>query len=189
MSPVFEHGALRLYLLKLLDEAPRHGYELMQQLEDQFNGLYTPSAGTIYPRLARLQAAGLVEQIDGESGRKTYRLTDAGRAELAERGAELADLEKEVAGSARNLAREIRSDVRASVRDLRTELKAAVREVRREERHARPHRNGAVPGELAAFARDLARLAAAASDDQLAQVRKVLAQARAEIEQILRGQH
>ncbi len=155
MSPVFEHGALRLYLLKLLEEQPRHGYDLMQQLEERFDGLYTPSAGTIYPRLARLQSEGLVEPVGGEGGRKTYALTAAGRAELDARRAELADLESQVFGSARNLAREIRADVRASARDLRTELKNAVREVRLEDR--RHSRNGTtVSAELQVFVRDLA---------------------------------
>jgi hypothetical protein len=51
MTPVFGHGHLRLYLLSLLDESPKHGYELIQALEDRFGGTYVPSAGTIYPRL------------------------------------------------------------------------------------------------------------------------------------------
>ncbi len=133
MSPVFAHGALRLYLLKLLEEHPRHGYDVIRLLEDRFSGLYTPSAGTIYPRLARLEADGLVERVD-EDGRKTYSITAAGRAELDERRDELADLELRVTGSARDLAREIRVDVRASVRDLREELRGAVREARSERR-------------------------------------------------------
>jgi len=53
MSPVFRHGRLRLYLLKLLDESPRHGYEVIRLLQDRFMGVYAPSPGTIYPRLAR----------------------------------------------------------------------------------------------------------------------------------------
>ena len=47
MPPVFAHGRLRLYLLKLLDEAPRHGYEVIRLLEERFQGLYAPSAGTL----------------------------------------------------------------------------------------------------------------------------------------------
>ena len=45
--PVFSHGSLRLYLLALLDERPRHGYELIQALSERFGGTYSPSAGTI----------------------------------------------------------------------------------------------------------------------------------------------
>ena len=77
-------------------------------------GLYSPSAGTVYPRLARLESEGLVTH-DVEEGRKVYRITDAGRAELAERQGDLDDLEQEIAGSVRDLATEIRSEVRGSV--------------------------------------------------------------------------
>ena len=118
MSPVFGHGRLRLYLLKLLDESPRHGYDVIRELEDRFMGLYTPSAGTVYPRLARLESEGLVTH-EVDEGRKVYRITDAGRAELAQRTGELDDLEAEIAGSVRDLATEIRSEVRGSVKDLR----------------------------------------------------------------------
>jgi DNA-binding PadR family transcriptional regulator len=134
VSPVFGHGRLRLYLLKLLDESPRHGYDVIRELEDRFMGLYSPSAGTVYPRLARLEAEGLVTHEVVE-GRKVYRITDAGRAELAERQGELDDLEQEIAGSVRDLASEIRSEVRGSVKDLQAELKAAAKDVRRERRH------------------------------------------------------
>jgi DNA-binding PadR family transcriptional regulator len=146
MSPVFAHGRLRLYLLKLLDESPRHGYDVIRELEDRFMGLYSPSAGTVYPRLARLEAEGLVAH-DVEEGRKVYRITDAGRAELAERQGDLDDLEQEIAGSVRDLATEIRSEVRGSVRDLQAELKAAAKDVRRENRaQAREQRSAARSG-------------------------------------------
>jgi len=133
MSPVFGHGRLRLYLLKLLDESPRHGYDVIRELEDRFMGLYSPSAGTVYPRLARLEAEGLVTHEVNE-GRKVYKITGAGRAELGERRADLDDLEQEIAGSVRDLATEIRSEVRGSVRELQAELKAAAKDVRRENR-------------------------------------------------------
>ena len=134
MSPVFSHGRLRLYLLKLLDESPRHGYDVIRLLEDRFMGLYAPSPGTIYPRLQRLEAEGLVTQ-SREGGRKVYQITDAGREELAARRDELDELEAEIAGSVHGLAREIREEVRGTVRDLKQELKQAAREIRREQRH------------------------------------------------------
>jgi DNA-binding PadR family transcriptional regulator len=134
MSPVFSHGRLRLYLLKLLEESPRHGYEVIRLLEDRFMGLYAPSPGTIYPRLQRLEAEGLVTQSQ-EGGRKVYQLTDAGREELASRREELAELEADISGSVHGLAREVRDEVRGSVRDLKQELRQAAREMRREQRH------------------------------------------------------
>ena len=134
MSPVFSHGRLRLYLLKLLEESPRHGYDVIRLLEDRFMGLYAPSPGTIYPRLQRLEAEGLVTQSQ-EGGRKVYEITDLGRQELASRREELDELEAEISGSVHGLAREIRDEVRGSVRDLKQELKQAAREMRREQRH------------------------------------------------------
>ncbi|MFD8208353.1 helix-turn-helix transcriptional regulator [Streptomyces sp. NPDC059695] len=129
MPPVFAHGRLRLYLLKLLDEAPRHGYEVIRLLEERFQGLYAPSAGTVYPRLAKLEAEGLVTHAS-EGGRKVYSITDAGRAELAGRGAELDDLEREIRESVSELAAEIRDDVRGAAGRVRSEMRAAAGENR-----------------------------------------------------------
>jgi DNA-binding PadR family transcriptional regulator len=123
MSPVFRHGRLRLYLLRLLDEEPRHGYEVIRMLRDQFMGVYAPSPGTIYPRLARLEEEGLVTHDDVD-GRKVYRITEAGRQELHERGDELAELEQELSDSVRDIVRE-------TVRSLREELTWAARTTRR----------------------------------------------------------
>jgi DNA-binding PadR family transcriptional regulator len=128
MSPVFRHGRLRLYLLKLLDEAPRHGYEIIRLLQDRFLGVYAPSPGTIYPRLARLEEEGLVTHDDAD-GRKVYRITEKGREELASRLDDLAELEDSITASVRDIAREVSEDVRETVRSLREELASAVRDV------------------------------------------------------------
>jgi len=139
MSTVFSHGRLRLYLLKLLEESPRHGYEVISLLEDRFMGMYAPSPGTVYPRLQRLEAEGLVTHSQ-EGGRKVYRITDAGREELDRRRDELATLEADIRSSVRDLAQEIRDEVRGTVRDFKHELKQAAREMRREQRHENRHR-------------------------------------------------
>jgi DNA-binding PadR family transcriptional regulator len=130
MSPVFAHGQLRLYLLALLSEGPRHGYEVIQDLEHRFNGLYSPSAGTVYPRLAKLEEEGLVER--SEEGRKAiYRITEAGREEVRSRQEDLSSLESDLDLSVRELAEQVRSRVRGQTKDLRAELKAAAQEARR----------------------------------------------------------
>jgi len=129
VSPVFAHGQLRLYLLALLNEGPRHGYEVIQDLEQRFNGLYTPSAGTVYPRLAKLEEEGLVERSD-EGRKAVYRITDAGRAEVTARAEELAALESDLDHSVRVLAEQVRSRVSSQSSDLRTELKEAARQAR-----------------------------------------------------------
>jgi len=140
MSPVFRHGRLRLYLLKLLDEAPRHGYEVIRLLQDRFMGVYAPSPGTIYPRLARLEEEGLVTH-DEADGRKVYRITDKGREELRARLDDLAELEEEITASVRGIAREVTEDVRETVRTLREELTWAAREFHRASAGADPGGN------------------------------------------------
>ncbi|WP_314856343.1 PadR family transcriptional regulator, partial [uncultured Microbacterium sp.] len=124
MPPVFSHGDLRLYLLNLLDESPRHGYDLMQALSDRTGGTYTPSAGTIYPRLAKLEEEGLVTKT--VDGRKTvYAITDAGRAEVAARAGDLEGIEAGLADSVRLIADEVRGSVREAMKSLRADLAAA----------------------------------------------------------------
>ena len=131
MSPVFSHGSLRLYLLSLLEESPRHGYELIQALTERFGGTYTPSAGTIYPRLAKLADEGLVTKTT-EGRKSTYAITDAGRAELETRRSELDGIESDVTDSVRRLADEVRSSVNEAMRSLRADLASAAREARDE---------------------------------------------------------
>ena len=135
--PVFAHGHLRLYLLSLLaeSESGMHGYELIQALGDRFGGTYVPSAGTIYPRLAKLEDEGLVTKA--ADGRKTvYAITEAGRAELAARESELNGIENDVTDSVRRLADEVRASVNDAMRTLRADLAAAAREARTEARAA-----------------------------------------------------
>jgi DNA-binding PadR family transcriptional regulator len=136
VSPaVFAHGHLRLYLLSILADAPMHGYELIHALEERFGGTYTPSAGTIYPRLGKLKEEGLV--TTSTDGRKTiYAITDAGRAELTGRESELDDIESDVTDSVRRLADEVRSSVNAAMKSLRADLASAAREARDDAREA-----------------------------------------------------
>jgi DNA-binding PadR family transcriptional regulator len=126
VSPVFAHGRLRLYLLKLLEESPRHGYEVIRLLQDRFLGIYSPSPGTIYPRLARLEEEGLVTH-EVLKGKKIYSITDKGRAELGKRLDELAVLEEEITATAQQFARGVTEDVRATVRSMREDLSSALR--------------------------------------------------------------
>jgi DNA-binding PadR family transcriptional regulator len=145
MSPVFRHGRLRLYLLKLLDDAPKHGYEVIRLLQDRFMGVYAPSPGTIYPRLARLEEEGLVTH-DEVDGRKVYRLTEKGREEIRDRMDDLAELEREITESVRDIAREVKEDVRQTVRSLREEIAWAARDASRQQAgqpEARPPRGQA----------------------------------------------
>ncbi|MET7834283.1 PadR family transcriptional regulator [Micromonospora sediminicola] len=195
MTAVFSHGRLRLYLLKLLDDGPKHGYELIRLLEERFLGLYAPSAGTIYPRLQRLEVEGLVTHT-AVGGRKVYEITDAGRAELRQRADELATLEADISASVEDLsalAGEIRTEVRGSVRDLKRELREVARQTRQGRwtpppPPPRPGGNGSPPGpaespllaefdrRLAAFTVEVGALVRAGrlSDNQLRTAIRVL---------------
>jgi DNA-binding PadR family transcriptional regulator len=166
VSPVFRHGGLRLYLLKLLDEAPRHGYEVIRLLQDRFLGVYSPSPGTIYPRLARLEEEGLVTH-DEVDGKKVYRITDKGRAEIQSRLDDLAELEEELTESVRDIAREVSEDVRDTVRNLREELTFMAKDVRRERETRAPRPEEA--RERAQRARDEVRESARRARDEARQ--------------------
>ncbi|MET3565256.1 DNA-binding transcriptional regulator, PadR family [Leifsonia sp. 98AMF] len=171
MTPVFSHGSLRLYLLSLLDEAPRHGYELIQALTERFGGTYSPSAGTIYPRLAKLEEEGLVTKAT--EGRKTvYQITDAGRAELEARRPELDAIEEEVTDSVRRLADEVRAGVNDAMRTLRAELASAAREAKRNGSRVDPRQEARDAGRDARAAGNAAaREAEAALNDFRQQLR------------------
>lgn len=86
---LFESGEFRLVLLKLIEEQSRHSYDLIRELEARSGGAYAPSPGVVYPTTAMLLDMGLVEEAGGESGRKVFAITEAGRAELAGHEAEL----------------------------------------------------------------------------------------------------
>jgi DNA-binding PadR family transcriptional regulator len=129
MAPVFAHGALRLYILALLESGPRHGYELIRALSDRFGGTYSPSAGTIYPRLGKLEEEGLVA-TQSEGRRTKYSITPAGLAELESRREELAGVEEDISASVRRLADQLRTDISNNIRGLRADLAATAEAVR-----------------------------------------------------------
>jgi len=86
---MFESGELRLVLLKLIADEPRHGYDLIRAIEDLTGGEYAPSPGVIYPTLTLLQDMGLIEEASGEGARKPFQVTDEGRKHLEERSDEV----------------------------------------------------------------------------------------------------
>jgi DNA-binding PadR family transcriptional regulator len=68
----------------LLAEEPRNGYQIMQEIERRSDGVWRPSPGSVYPALAQLEDEGLV-RVEDRDGRRTYTLTDAGRAYVQDR--------------------------------------------------------------------------------------------------------
>lgn len=81
---MFEQGDLKLVILRLLDEKPRHGYEIIKALEERTGGAYAPSPGAVYPTLTLLEELGHARSTDEGNGRRIYEITDAGREYLAQ---------------------------------------------------------------------------------------------------------
>jgi DNA-binding PadR family transcriptional regulator len=102
LGRLLEHGDLRFVALALIAEQPRHGYELIKELEERTGGAYRPSAGVIYPTLSLLEDEGLVRQAGGEVGRKLYEPTDDGRKLLAEARAHVDAIFARLAEAAEN---------------------------------------------------------------------------------------
>jgi DNA-binding PadR family transcriptional regulator len=87
----FGRGDLKYVILDLLQDGPRHGYDIIRALEERSHGFYTPSAGSIYPTLQLLEDQGLVTSTQ-QDGKRVYTITDAGRAFLDERADTMDDL-------------------------------------------------------------------------------------------------
>lgn len=78
---LFDTGDLRLIILSYIAEKPSHGYEIIKGIGEQMGGIYSPSAGVVYPTLNLLEDEGLAT-VNQEGGKKLYTITDTGRAEL-----------------------------------------------------------------------------------------------------------
>ena len=79
---MFDHGDLKFVVLALIAEQPRHGYEIIKEIEHRVGGAYAPSPGVIYPTLTMLEDMGLAEQVASEGAKKLYAITEQGKAEL-----------------------------------------------------------------------------------------------------------
>lgn len=82
---MFESGEMKFVILRLLKEKPRHGYEVIRALEEKLGGVYTPSAGTVYPTLQLLEDEGYVRVVETD-GKKVYHVTPEGERYLEEHG-------------------------------------------------------------------------------------------------------
>jgi DNA-binding PadR family transcriptional regulator len=101
---VFGPGDLRLMLLALIAEKPRHGYELIKEIEQKFGGTYSPSPGSIYPTLTLLEEMDHVRAAATEGARKLFEITDQGRAFLEENRATLDGVTARMGMAARHMS-------------------------------------------------------------------------------------
>ena len=86
---MFDTGELRLVLLKLIADQPRHGYDLIRAVEEMTHGDYAPSPGVVYPSLTMLQDMGLIDEVKTEGSRKAFEITAEGKDHLAEKEEEI----------------------------------------------------------------------------------------------------
>jgi DNA-binding PadR family transcriptional regulator len=119
---MFDSAELRLVLLKLIADQPRHGYELIRAVEELTGGSYVPSPGVVYPTLTMLDEMGHIEEARSEGPRKPFAATAQGIAHLAERKAEVDALFARLAELGRERARTDAAPVRRALGNLRMVL-------------------------------------------------------------------
>ncbi|WP_408640573.1 PadR family transcriptional regulator [Allosphingosinicella deserti] len=123
---MFDGTELRLVLLKLIADQPRHGYDLIRDIEERTAGAYAPSAGVIYPTLTMLDDMGLIAEEKAEGTRKLFSATDAGRTELDTRAEEVVALFKRLEGLGAERARVDRTPLRRAMGNLESVLRDRV---------------------------------------------------------------
>ena len=171
---------LQLILLALLAEQPRHGYELIKELEDRSHGFYAPSPGMIYPALTYLEEIGFAT-VEAEANKKLYRISKAGQAFLAENRATADAILAQLAEVGAKFAQAQRLMEEGGERSERSDRE------RREDRDAWPlgrRRRGGVLPEILEARRDIKRALTEqedASPEEQARIAAILRRAASEI--------
>lgn len=119
---VFDSGELRLVLLKLIADEPRHGYELIRAIEELTGGSYVPSPGMVYPTLTMLDEMGHIAETKSDGARKSFAVTPDGTVHLVERKAEVDALFARLAELANEQERTDAAPVRRAMGNLREAL-------------------------------------------------------------------
>lgn len=122
---LFDSAELQLLVLDLISAQSRHGYELIREIEAQSGGFYAPSPGMIYPALSLLLEIGQIEEVEAEGARKSFGITEAGRAHLDENEAQLTELKGRLTALAEAKDRVDPAPLRRAVGNLRQVLGAA----------------------------------------------------------------
>ena len=123
---MFEGGQLRLVLLKLIADEPRHGYELIKAIEDLTEGDYAPSPGIVYPTLTMLEDMGLIAEMKSKTSKKVYEATEEGRAHLEDNEDEVEELIERLEGHGRRRNRGNRPEIGRAIGNLMTALRNRV---------------------------------------------------------------
>ena len=125
---MFDGGELRLVMLKLIADEPRHGYDLIREIEAMTGGAYAPSPGVVYPTLTLLEEMGQIEEQRSEGAKKRFAATVEGRAHLAENAEQVEALVARLTALGAERERSDRVPVRRAMRNLRTVLQNRMEE-------------------------------------------------------------
>lgn len=115
---MFDQGHLKFVILRLLNEKPRHGYEIIKEIEDKFGGSYSPSPGTVYPTLTLLEDLGYARAMPEEGGKKIYEITDEGRKHLEENQPLIDDIFTRIEEFAQSIFGEPMMDVNRGLKNV-----------------------------------------------------------------------
>ena len=130
---MFDQGHLKYVILQLLEEKPRHGYEIIKEIEDRFSGAYSPSPGTVYPTLTLLEDLGYARAKPEEGGKKIYEITDEGRAHLAENKPLIDDIFSKIEEFAQSIFGEPMMDVNRGLKNVASAIYGSKRSGRNAE--------------------------------------------------------
>jgi DNA-binding PadR family transcriptional regulator len=119
---LFDSGELRLVLLKLIADSPRHGYDLIREMETLTGGVYAPSPGVVYPTLTLLDEMGLIGEQQAEGAKKQFAITEAGRAHIDDKKTEIDGLFERLAALEEVRARGDRAPIRRAMGNLHAVL-------------------------------------------------------------------
>jgi len=123
---MFEGGELRLVLLKLIADEPRHGYQLIRAIEEMTGGDYAPSPGIVYPTLTMLEDMGLIAEAKSKDTKKVYEATKDGRAHLEENSEEVDELIERIEERGHHRRRGQRPEIGRAIGNLMTALRNRV---------------------------------------------------------------
>jgi DNA-binding PadR family transcriptional regulator len=114
---MFQRGEFKYLILDLLRDKPRYGYELIRELEEQFNGLYSPSPGIVYPTLQYLEDMGYVTSKE-QDGKKVYTITDEGLKFLEDQSQTVNDIKSHMSHNWGQWSSELRDQFRDVMHDI-----------------------------------------------------------------------
>ncbi|MBB4954432.1 DNA-binding PadR family transcriptional regulator [Agrobacterium vitis] len=119
---MFESGELRLVLLKLISEQPRHGYDLIREIESLSGGAYAPSPGVVYPTMTLLIDMGLAEEQQSDGARKLLGITPDGIIHLQDNAQALDVAMARLTALAKVTERTDAGPVRRAIHNLRSAI-------------------------------------------------------------------